>query len=200
MMEIYTQKIGDTWFAIALNQQKIASSSFGEDRQKTIHSVLNNLPLNVPFQAFEKPTFSAERVFDSIKRLIEGADAGQGIVLAMDTLPQYTQKVLKATAAIPLGYVTSYGAIAKTVGGSARAVGNVMASNPFVPIVPCHRVVRSNLTLGGYGGGLKVKQELLYREKRGFNYPTIVDLDGGELEVFPVEFVLKELVDFGIRK
>ncbi len=70
---------------------------------------------------------------------------------------------------IPLGYVTSYGAIAKAVGGSPRAVGNVMASNPFAPIVPCHRVVKSDLTLGGYGGGLKVKVELLSREKRGFS-------------------------------
>ena len=83
----------------------------------------------------------------------------------------YTQKVLKATAQIPLGYVTSYGSIAKAVGGGPRAVGNVMASNPFAPIVPCHRVVKSDFTLGGYGGGLKVKFELLVAEKKEASQP-----------------------------
>ena len=78
--------------------------------------------------------------------------------------------MLNATAQIPLGYVASYGSIAKAAGGGPRAVGNVMAANPFAPIVPCHRVVKSDLTIGGYGGGLKVKFELIRkREKRFFN-------------------------------
>jgi O-6-methylguanine DNA methyltransferase len=108
-------------------------------------------------------------------------------------LPAYTKKVLKATSVIPLGYVTSYGSIAKAVGGGPRAVGNVMASNPFAPIVPCHRVVKSDFTLGGYGGGLKAKIELLGREKRGFSSSREIEVDGGQLQVFPVEHVLRSL-------
>ena len=77
-------------------------------------------------------------------------------------LPSYTQKVLKATPAVPAGYVTTYGAIAEAVGGGPRAVGNAMACNLFAPVVPCHRVVKSDLTLGGYGiGGLQVKYTFL---------------------------------------
>jgi O-6-methylguanine DNA methyltransferase len=113
--------------------------------------------------------------------------------LCATQLPQYTQKVLKATTHIPLGYVASYGGIAKAVGGGARAVGNVMASNSFVPLIPCHRVVKSDLSLGGYGGGLKVKVELLRLEMQGFSEPKMVSVDGGALRVWPVEQVLNRL-------
>ena len=89
---------------------------------------------------------------------------------------------------VPVGYVTTYGAISEAVGGGPRAVGNIMASNPFAPIVPCHRVIKSDFGLGGYGlGGLKVKAELLAKEKRGFSEAKKI----GQLEVYPVEFALK---------
>jgi alkylated DNA nucleotide flippase Atl1 len=83
--------------------------------------------------------------------------------------------------------------VATAVGGGARAVGNVMANNPFAPVVPCHRVVTSNLGLGGYGGGLQVKYEFLKREQQGFAEPKEILIDGQELRVFPVEFVLQKL-------
>ena len=101
--------------------------------------------------------------------------------------------MLKAASLIPTGYVTSYGALAKAAGGSPRSVGRVMASNPFVPIVPCHRVVSSDFTLGGYGGGLAVKLEFLVREKRGYKSPLEVPFGDEKLRVFPVELVLRKL-------
>ena len=101
--------------------------------------------------------------------------------------------MLEAASLIPVGYAASYSSIAKAAGGSPRAVGRVMASNPFVPIVPCHRVVSSDFTLGGYGGGLNVKLEFLVREKRGYTSPREIPLGGKKLQVFPVEFVLRKL-------
>jgi hypothetical protein len=68
-----------------------------------------------------------------------------------------------------------------------------MAANPFAPIVPCHRVVRSDFTLGGYGGGIDVKLAILKREKRGHRVEQLVSVGGKQLRVFPVEFVLKQL-------
>jgi len=66
-----------------------------------------------------------------------------------------------------------------------------MASNPFAPIVPCHRVVKADFTLGGYGFGLRVKAELLRKEKRGFSSMKEIEVKGGLLRVYPVENVLK---------
>ena len=169
MIEIYAQNIEDTWFSIAIDHQQIRTSSFGEDQQTTIKSVLFNVPFNMAFQIFHEPVPSAKNIFMTLKRVYDGKKVDANLSLATSHLPAYTKKVLKTTEAIPLGYVTSYGAIAKAVGGGPRAVGNIMASNPFAPIVPCHRVVRSDYTLGGYGFGLKTKIQLLDREKRGFS-------------------------------
>ncbi|MCL5949429.1 MAG: MGMT family protein [Candidatus Bathyarchaeota archaeon] len=191
MIEIYTQNIENTWFAIAVNKQQIITSSFGTNQKTTINNVLCNVPFNLPFQVFHEPTASAKNTLTVLKSVFDGKTVNTNLSLATSHLPAYTKKVLKATSTIPLGYVTSYGSIARAVGGGPRAVGNIMAGNPFAPIVPCHRVVRADFTLGGYGFGLKVKAELLGREKRGFSSSKELEVDGGQLTVFPVEYVLR---------
>jgi O-6-methylguanine DNA methyltransferase len=191
MIEIYTQNIEDTWFAIAINQQQIIASSFGVDQQTTIKNILLNVPFNRAFQIFQEPVPSANKILMTLKRIYYGKKVYVNLTLATGHLPAYTKKVLQTTEAIPLGYVTSYGAIAKAVGGGPRAVGNIMASNPFAPIVPCHRVVKSDFSLGGYGFGLKNKIQLLGREKRGFSSSKIIEVNDEKLMVFPVEYVLK---------
>ncbi len=191
MIEIYSQNIDDTWFAIALNHQQVISSSFGADHQATIKNVLSNVPFNIAFQVFHEPIPLAKNILTTLKRVYDGNKVDDKVSFATVHLPAYTKKVLKTTEAIPLGYVTSYGAIAKAAGGGPRAVGNIMASNPFAPLVPCHRVVRSDFTLGGYGFGLKIKIQLLGREKRGFSNSTIIEVNDKQLTVFPVEYVLK---------
>ncbi|HEX2057555.1 MAG TPA: methylated-DNA--[protein]-cysteine S-methyltransferase [Actinomycetota bacterium] len=78
----------------------------------------------------------------------------------------YARKVLRATAAIPFGKVSTYREVARKAGNPAasRAAGNALGSNPIPVVVPCHRVLRTNGTLGGYGGGLDVKEQLLRLE------------------------------------
>jgi methylated-DNA-[protein]-cysteine S-methyltransferase len=78
----------------------------------------------------------------------------------------FYRKVLRATARIPYGKTRSYGQVAKRAGSprAVRATGTALGSNPLPIIVPCHRVLRSGGALGGYGGGLDVKQALLELE------------------------------------
>ena len=78
----------------------------------------------------------------------------------------FQRRVLLAEHKIPRGRVSSYGRIAGSLGvpHGARAVGTALASNPFPIIIPCHRTVRSNGDLGGFGGGLKMKRALLELE------------------------------------
>jgi O-6-methylguanine DNA methyltransferase len=161
---------------------------------RILNNILRSTPFNVPFQVFHEPSAFAKNILASLKSICDGKNVNVSFPLALTHLPVYTQKVLKATAEIPLGYVASYGSVAKAVGGGPRAVGNIMAANPFAPIVPCHRVVKSDFTLGGYGGGLKVKHALLRREKRGFSILKEIEANGGRLQVFPVEYVLRNLV------
>lgn len=78
----------------------------------------------------------------------------------------YARKVLRATAAIPFGKVSTYREVASKAGNPAasRAAGNALGSNPIPVVVPCHRVLRTGGGLGGYGGGLEVKEHLLRLE------------------------------------
>jgi O-6-methylguanine DNA methyltransferase len=191
MIEVYIQNIDQTWFAVALDHQQIVTSSFGAQQDTAIKNVLGNLPLNQPFQVFHEPTDSAKTALSTLRNIYQGQETKETPALATSHLPAYTKKVLKATMAIPLGYVTCYGLIAQAVGGGPRAVGNIMASNPFAPIVPCHRVVKSDFSLGGYGFGLRVKAELLAKEKRGFSASKEIPVNGSQLTVFPVENALK---------
>ena len=78
-------------------------------------------------------------------------------------LTPFQTRVLAATAKIPFGAVSTYGAVAKRAGNAkaSRAAGGALNSNPIPIVVPCHRVVGSNGALVGYAGGLDVKRRLL---------------------------------------
>lgn len=93
----------------------------------------------------------------------------QKILREMKVYPLFYQKVWKACAQIPSGETRSYSWIAKKIGspGASRAVGQALARNPFAPVIPCHRVVRSDGSLGGYSapGGFSAKKHLLHKEK-----------------------------------
>ena len=84
---------------------------------------------------------------------------------------EFQKSVWKETSKIPYGTTTSYGEIAERIGKpkSYRAVGNALGANPLPIIIPCHRVVSSNGSLGGFSGGLKLKKFLLELEKKHKN-------------------------------
>jgi methylated-DNA-[protein]-cysteine S-methyltransferase len=86
--------------------------------------------------------------------------------VALADCPAFQQRVLRAEHSIPRGRVSSYGRIADALGspGASRAVGNALARNPFPIVIPCHRALRSDRTLGGYQGGQRMKRALLEAE------------------------------------
>ena len=102
--------------------------------------------------------------------------AGEKVTFPLDlvrlnTTSTFQQAVLQADYTIPRGSVSSYGLLAAHLGKSnaARAVGRALATNPFPILIPCHRVIRSDRTLGGFGGGLQMKRALLEMEGVTFN-------------------------------
>jgi methylated-DNA-[protein]-cysteine S-methyltransferase len=83
-----------------------------------------------------------------------------------DVVVGFQQQVLKITAEIPFGGVSTYGAIAEQLGkpGAARAVGVALSRNPLPIVIPCHRVVGSDQQLHGFIGGVEAKAFLLSLE------------------------------------
>lgn len=86
--------------------------------------------------------------------------------LCFEKLSVLQKRVLEVTSWIPFSGVRSYGDIAEEMGipGGARFVGNALAANPYPLFIPCHRVIRSNGTAGGFGGGSDMKIRLLEHE------------------------------------
>ncbi|MFW9833249.1 MAG: methylated-DNA--[protein]-cysteine S-methyltransferase, partial [Candidatus Thorarchaeota archaeon] len=101
----------------------------------------------------------------------------ENVQLPMDLLDTsvcypFQLNVLMAEREIPRGMVASYGWVARQIGTKGvRAAGNALARNPFPLVIPCHRAVRSNRTLGGFQGGLEMKRTLLEMEGVEFDAP-----------------------------
>ncbi len=104
----------------------------------------------------------AEQVVAQLESPGEMADVPLNIVGST-----FQKSVWKALCEIPPGTTLSYADVARKVGvpNGARAVGLACGSNPLAPMIPCHRVLRSDGSLGGYGFGVDRKRALLEREK-----------------------------------
>ena len=81
-------------------------------------------------------------------------------------MTRFEEKVYKAVLNIPYGKVRSYKWVAEQIDNpnAARAVGQALKRNPYIGIIPCHRVIASDGSLGGFSKGLKAKIKLLKRE------------------------------------
>lgn len=114
-----------------------------------------------------EPAHNPHGLSEAIARYFEGELA------AIDALPVATggtpfqREVWHALRRIPCGTTTSYGKLAESIGrpSAVRAVGLANGANPIAVVVPCHRVIGSNGSLTGYGGGIERKRWLLDHEK-----------------------------------
>ncbi|HYU40158.1 MAG TPA: methylated-DNA--[protein]-cysteine S-methyltransferase [Acidimicrobiia bacterium] len=113
---------------------------------------------------------AASRV-DPVRRELDEYFAGRrrrfDLPVDLSLTSAWGRRVLEATARVPAGQVTTYGALAAKVGkpSAARAVGNAVATNPVAIVVPCHRVVPAGGGVGNYGGGPERKAFLLELER-----------------------------------
>jgi O-6-methylguanine DNA methyltransferase len=122
----------------------------------------------------DRPTFQPVETLADVGPRLSAYFSGE--VGALDSLAvdlygtPFQQKVWSALRKIPPGKTTSYDELACAVGcaGGARAVGAANGANPVSLVVPCHRVVRADGHLGGYGGGVERKAWLLRHEGAPF--------------------------------
>jgi methylated-DNA-[protein]-cysteine S-methyltransferase len=91
-----------------------------------------------------------------------------------ETTTPFQQRVYRAVETIPAGMVTTYKLVALAIDcKSPRAIGQALRKNPFAPQVPCHRVIKSDLTIGGFVGciaGEKIDQKLSLLKKEGVDF------------------------------
>jgi methylated-DNA-[protein]-cysteine S-methyltransferase len=120
----------------------------------------------------------ADKFSNSLIQAIQGQSADFNFdILDLNPATPFQRSVLSRCFLIPRGRVITYGTLASATGTprGARAIGMVMAGNPFPLIIPCHRVVRADRSLGGFGGGLAMKKALLVHEGVRFDHNGKVD-------------------------
>jgi methylated-DNA-[protein]-cysteine S-methyltransferase len=135
-------------------------------------SVVVELRLPAAAPLLTPPQSSPPDIVD-LARVLSHYFAGRGplppagdLVARAGTTP-LLRSIYEVVAGIAPGTTMTYRMVAEAAGrpGAARVVGAAMAANPFAPVIPCHRVVGSDGTLRGYGGGLEMKQAMLDMER-----------------------------------
>jgi methylated-DNA-[protein]-cysteine S-methyltransferase len=114
--------------------------------------------------AQESPS-EPSRLAEEIVAYLKGKALCPNVQLGMSGCTDFQKQIYSLVQTIPRGETMTYGQVAECAGrtGSARAVGNAMAANPFAILVPCHRVVARD-GLGGYRWGREMKEKLLRME------------------------------------
>lgn len=135
------------WITLSEDNNFITSIKFGKEKNKGKNQVLTKLKTQIlEFTKGKRKKFS-------VKPHLEGS------ILQ--------KKIWKQLTKIGYGTTKTYGEIAKVLHTSPRYVGNVCGQNNHLLVIPCHRVIRSDGSLGGFSGlgGLKLKQKLLKLEQ-----------------------------------
>jgi methylated-DNA-[protein]-cysteine S-methyltransferase len=105
-------------------------------------------------------------VVDQLSEYFQGRRNTFDVPVDYSHLSPFARQVLQATASVPSGGIATYSEIAKQIGnpGATRAVGNALGRNPVPIILPCHRVVPADHSIGNYTGGVDIKVKLLSLE------------------------------------
>jgi O-6-methylguanine DNA methyltransferase len=204
MIDICVREVGATWIGLAYTEEKILATTLSHDKEAALKSLLRSLPPKADYQIIERASDFAEKIILASREVHLGGPPFTDFALATEYVSEPLARVLKAAASIPIGYVASYGGIAKTANTEPKTVGQIMASNPLYPIVQCHRVVGTDYSLVGYGGrknpkALKAKLARLEAERKGYRSQKEIPVNGTKLTVYPVEYVIDKAKKQGLR-
>lgn len=128
-------------------------------------AVVENLADRLSPRVLEAPA-RLDEIRRELDDYFEGRRTEFGLTIDWSLTSGFYRKVLRATNRIRYGNVRTYSEVAASAGSprAVRAAGSALGSNPMPIVVPCHRVLRTGGGLGGYGGGLEVKEYLLRLE------------------------------------
>jgi methylated-DNA-[protein]-cysteine S-methyltransferase len=154
---------------IAWTERGVVGIQLPEHRETETRARLTR---RIPGAAQAEPTGEVQQAAARIAALLRGEAADlSGVVLDMDGVPPFHRRVYDVARQIPAGATLSYGELAAKLGmpGAARAVGQALGRNPFVVVVPCHRVLAADGRVGGFsgGGGIHTKLKMLAIEAAG---------------------------------
>lgn len=128
--------------------------------------VESELPAGAPEFRQEASSSRLQAARKQLTEYLIGTRTSFNLPLDLSEGTDFQRRVWMALQSVPYGQLRSYQDLAARVGGKqyARAVGNAVGANPLPIVIPCHRIVTRNSSLGGFSGGLPTKQRLLTLE------------------------------------
>lgn len=170
---------GGVPFRIAATERGIAAAAWEPDEDAFVAALRSRLRITILPAADAPPDDPPRRILETalpiVVALLDGrrSDAS-AIPIDLEDRPEFERRALEAVRHVGWGETASYGGIARRIGAprAARAVGGALGRNPISMIIPCHRIIAGDGTLGGYGGDGWIdrerqrsrKEDLLLRE------------------------------------
>lgn len=133
-------------------------------------SPLGGLEIGKGIRARHRNSVESDRPFRMLHVMLDRYLRGQKVDFDMEVdisgESEFTRRVLTELMKVPYGQLVSYGMLARKLGykSASRAVGQAVGRNPIPIVIPCHRVIREDGTIGGFSMGLKIKERLLALE------------------------------------
>ena len=146
---------------VAATSKGVCSVMLGDSDEKLHWDLLHEFPAAQIVQNRQSLAFAANAIVDHLKNRVPHID------LPLDIrATAFQRQVWEQLRAIPLGQTLSYSDVAHAIGHdkAVRAVARACATNPVALVIPCHRVIREDKSLGGYRWGIERKKKLLERE------------------------------------
>ncbi len=151
------------WIGISESAKGIDGIALPKPSKRAIEKALYDQSRE-PFQAASSPRLEAARC--QLLDYLAGKRNTFDVPLDLSQGTLFQRRVWRTLQRVPFGRLRSYQWIATRVGGCqyARAVGNAVGANPLPIVIPCHRIVAHDASLGGFSGGLPMKRKLLSLE------------------------------------
>ena len=151
---------------VAGNGERLVAIKFDVDEARLADALTDlHRELHAAFTLVRGDTRVAG-MMKQVRDYVAGTRTTFDLELDLSWVTPFRRDVLLACAAVPRGQVATYADLAARVGNprAVRAVGSTMRTNPIPIVIPCHRIVASGGGLGGFGGGLDMKRQLLALE------------------------------------
>lgn len=164
---IMSAKIGAVWVTLAYRDGLLLANSIpSDDRETSRRMVMDALKCRSVAPSEVRDAEGKEVVAMARMVVNSPSGAGSGLRLSFEGMTDFQRRVLQWVGKIPAGKVASYKDVAVAAGSprAYRAVGSIMANNPFPYVIPCHRVIKSDLSIGGYGTSPETKVKFLLAE------------------------------------
>jgi O-6-methylguanine DNA methyltransferase len=160
-----TRKIREGWLAAGVTEKGLACLCLPQKTLREAQGIINER-LALQSVHFNTAFTRVKKILDLIEGYFEGDVKHFPIPLDPANGSAFDRRVWEGASRIAYGEIKTYAWLGAMIGkpGSARAVGGALGRNPLPIVIPCHRIIKSDGSLGGFGAGLWWKRRLLELE------------------------------------